>query len=146
MTCATKSFASIIKAMKTKTIRQSRFVSARPMDVYKAFVDAKKHSAFTGGKATGVGRVGGRFTAWDGYIAGKHLILAPGKRIVQEWVTSEWPEEAEPSRLEWVFKSYRGGCVVRMIHSKIPASQAAAYRQGWIDHYWNPLIAYFAEK
>ena len=84
--------------MKTKTIRQKITVPAKPIEVYEAFVDAKKHSAFTGSKATGKGKVGGKFTAWDGYISGKLLELEEGKRIVQEWVTTEWPEGYPPLR------------------------------------------------
>jgi hypothetical protein len=61
--------------MKKTTIRQKIIVPAKPMEVYEAFVDAKKHSAFTGSKATGEGKVGAKFTAWDEYISGKFLEL-----------------------------------------------------------------------
>jgi len=30
-----------------------------------------------------------------------------------------------------------------MIHAIVPAEQADAYRQGWIDFYWEPLDTYF---
>lgn len=76
--------------MEKKTIRQKVVVSATPIEVYQAFMDAKKHSAFTGSKATCDAKVGGKFTASDGYISGKNLELEEGKRIVQEWVTTEW--------------------------------------------------------
>ena len=69
--------------VRSKTIRQRVVVPAAPEEVYEAFVDAKKHSAFTGSKATCDPRVGGKFTAWDGYISGKNLLLEEGKRIVQ---------------------------------------------------------------
>ena len=76
--------------VRKETIRQKATVHAEPAEVYEAFIDAKKHSAFTGSKATGDGRIGSKFIAWDGYISGKNIELEPGKRIVQEWVTSEW--------------------------------------------------------
>jgi activator of HSP90 ATPase len=78
--------------LKTTTITQKVIISAAPKEVYDAFVDAKKHSAFTGAKATCDPKVGGGFTAWDGYISGRNLELERGKRIVQEWSTTEWPE------------------------------------------------------
>jgi len=106
-------------------------------------VNAKKHAAFTGGAATGTARVGAAFTAWDGYITGKHLGLDKGKRIVQEWSTSEWPEGAPPSRLEFTFEPRKGGCQVKMLHSAVPAEQADRYKQGWADFYWTPLANYF---
>ena len=130
---------------KTKTIRQREFFpDVKPVELYDALINARKHSAFTGAKATCQARVGGKFTAWDGYITGVNLELEPGRRLVQEWKTTEWPKDSPPSRLEWAFVEKRGGTEVRMVHSKVPASQAESYRQGWIDYYWTPLKEYFA--
>jgi hypothetical protein len=49
--------------MKVKTIRQNVIVPGIPNQVYDAFIDAKKHSAFTGSKTTCDPTVGGVFTA-----------------------------------------------------------------------------------
>ena len=129
---------------KTTTIRQKEFISARPVEIYDALLNEQKHSAFTGARATCDRRVGGRFTAWDGYISGKNIKLENGRRIVQEWKTTEWPAASPPSRLVWTFAAKRGVAEVTMVHSKVPASQAESYRQGWIDYYWTPLQEYFA--
>ena len=67
--------------IKVTTIRQKIIIPAAPDAVYEAFMDAKKHSAFTGSKAASDARVGGKFTAWDGYISGKNLELEKGKRM-----------------------------------------------------------------
>jgi activator of HSP90 ATPase len=132
-------------AEKTTTIRQKAFFrGVEPLELYDAMINARKHAAFTGAKANSVVRVGGSFSAWDGYIRGRHLELEPPRRIVQEWQTSEWPSAYPPSRLEWKFQPKRGGTEMTLIHSEVPPSQAASYRQGWIDYYWNPLKAYFA--
>ena len=129
--------------MKVKTIKQEVIVPATPVEVYEAFMDAKKHSAFTGSRATCDPRVGGKFTAWDGYISGKNLELEKGKRIVQEWVTTDWPQNYPPSRLELNFKAVKEGTEISMIHSEVPAEQAEDTEQGWIDFYWEPLKEYF---
>jgi len=129
--------------MKVKTIKQKIIVATTPSEVYDAFMDAKKHSTITGSKATCEPRVGGEFTAWDGYISGKNLGLEKGKRIVQEWVTTEWPENCPPSRLELVFKKVKEGTEISMIHSMVPAEQADDVAQGWIDFYWEPMKEYF---
>lgn len=128
--------------MEVKTIRQKVIVPAVPDEVYDAFIDAKKHSAFTGSKATCDPRVGGGFTAWDGYISGKNLELEKGKRIVQEWVTTEWPKDYPPSRLELTFKKVKEGTEISMTHSSVPVEQADDIAQGWIDFYWEPLKEY----
>jgi uncharacterized protein YndB with AHSA1/START domain len=131
---------------KTTTIIQKVVIPASPEEVYDAFMDARKHSEFTGSKATCDPIVGGKFTAWDGYISGTNLELEKGKRIIQEWVTAEWPEGFSPSRLELTFRKIKGGTQLRMVHSNVPEEQADDYRQGWIDNYWELLKSYFQKR
>ena len=131
---------------RVKSITQTVSIPATPAEVYKAWVTAKVHAAFTHAAATGVARVGGKFTAWDGYISGVHRELVPGERIVQDWWTTEWPEGAGPSRLEITLAPTNKGTRLRMVHSVVPAEQADAYRQGWIDFYWTPLTAFFSDS
>jgi activator of HSP90 ATPase len=116
------------------------------MDVYEAFLDAKKHAAFTGSKATSDPRAGGKFTAWDGYISGRNLELEKGKKIVQEWVTSEWPEGLPPSRLTLTFKKVKGGTEISMVQSEAPEEQAEELKDGWTEFYWKPLKEYFKKQ
>lgn len=134
-------------ASRVKTIKQTVLIkSVAPDDVYDAFMSPRKHAAFTGQSASGTARVGGRFTACDGYISAVNRELVKGKKIVQDWTTTEWPEGAPPSRLELSLKAAKGGTELRMVHSNVPAEQADAYRQGWFDYYWEPLKAYFSAR
>ena len=132
--------------MNKKIIKQKIVVPVAPTEVYAAFMDAKKHSAFTGSKATIDARVGGKFTAWDDYISGKNLELTDGKRIVQEWVTSDWPENLPPSRLELTFKKVKEGTEISMVQSNIPSDQAEELKEGWDEFYWKPLKEYFKKN
>jgi activator of HSP90 ATPase len=132
--------------LKTTTIIQKVVISASPEEVYDAFIDPRKHSEFTGSEATCDPTVGGKFTAWDGYISGKNLELEKGKRIVQEWITAEWPKGYPSSILELTFRRVKGGTQVRMIHSHVPVEQADNYRQGWVDNYWELLKEYFQKR
>jgi activator of HSP90 ATPase len=131
---------------KVTTIRQKTFVPATPDEVYDAFMDAKKHSAFTGSKATSDPKVGGEFTAWDGYISGKNIELERGKKIVQEWSTTDWPDASPPSKLELAFKKTKGGTEILMIHSNVPPEQADDLAEGWVEFYWKPLEEYFTKQ
>ena len=125
-------------------IRQTQFIpDAKPEQVYRAFLNPKIHAAFTGSNSTGTGRVGRKFTAWDGYITGKTLQLKSGKKIVQAWRTTEFPDEYPDSKLELIFKTKKGGTEIVMTHTKVPASQTAEYREGWVSSYWDPLREYF---
>jgi activator of HSP90 ATPase len=129
-----------------KTIRQTIFIPVKPVQLYDALIDPRIHSAFTGAKATGPRKVGGKFTAWDGYITGRFLKLEKGKKVVQEWRTTEWPKGRPPSIVEFAFKEKEGGTELTMVHSKVPAGQVESYREGWIDFYWKPMKEYFAKK
>lgn len=132
-------------ANATKTIRHSEFFpGVEPQEIYSALLSGPKHSKMTGGKATGSTKAGGKFTAWDGYIAGKNVELDEGTRILQEWSTTQWPEGDPPSLLEWKFETKKGGTKVSLKHSKVRASQAASYEQGWQDYYFIPMKAYFS--
>jgi len=133
-------------ALKFSSITQTVSIKASPESVYDAYMDSKKHAAFTGSTAKMSSAVGGKFTAWDGYIIGKNLSLKEGKKIVQEWTTTEWPEAYPPSLLEITLTKTKGGTVLKMVHSKVPASQRDDYAQGWRDYYWTPLKAYLEKK
>jgi activator of HSP90 ATPase len=131
---------------KTTTITQKIVLPAQPEEVYDALLDPKKHSEFTGSKATGKAKVGAKFTAWDGYISGRNIELEKGKRIVQEWVTTDWPDGYPPSKLEFTFKEVDGKTELTMVHSDIPTEQEEELKQGWIDYYWKPLKNYFEKR
>ena len=127
-------------------IEQNVFFEAAPDDVYVALLDAKKHSDFTGSPATTSARKGATFTAWDGYISGRNIELVKGKKIVQEWKTSEWPHGYPASRLEFTLTAKEGGTELEMVHSKVPAEQVADYSSGWKSSYWEPLKEYLAKR
>jgi len=131
---------------KVKTIKQKVIIPASPKEVYDAYVDPKKQSEFTGSKATGKAVVGGKFTAWDGYIFGKYLELEDGKRVVQEWTSTDFPEGVGPSKLELCFNKVPKGTELVMVHSDVPEEQADDAADGWIEWYWTPLKEYFKKQ
>jgi len=137
--------ASSKKTVRTKTIRQNAFIPADPGDLYNAFLDPTKHSEITGAAATCERRVGGKFSAWDGYISGVNLRLENGRRIIQRWKTSEWPKGYKPSTLELAFKPKGKGTVVHLVQTNVPAAQVDSYKRGWVDYYWTPLKRYFGK-
>ena len=130
---------------KYVTIRQTALIDASPEDVYEAYVNPKKHAAFTGQSATGAAKVGGRFTAWDGYTAGRYLKLERGKTILHEWTTTEWPRGYPPSLVQLTLKARGKKTGLTMVHSKVPADQGEEYAEGWKEYYWEPLKRYFAK-
>ena len=92
--------------------------------IYRSWLDSDEHSAFTGSPAQIDPGVGGKFTAWDGYINGKTLKAEPFQRIVQAWRTTEFPEQTPDSQLEILVEEVDGGAKVTLIHTDIPDGQA----------------------
>ena len=129
------------------TIKQTIIIpKATPKQVYDAYTDPKKHSEFTESKATGKPVVGGKYSSWDGYIFGKYLVLDDGKRVVQDWTTTDWEEGYPASKLELTFCAIAGGTEITMMHSGVPKVQAGEVEQGWMEFYWNPLKEYFNKE
>lgn len=127
-------------------IEVSDVLPASPKVIYEAWLDGKKHGAFTGGKAEIDGRVGGKFTAWDGYISGTTILVEPFGRIVQTWRTTEFPDNAPDSELEVILQEVTGGTKITLVHTNIPDGQGEEYRQGWIDFYFVPMKEYFSKR
>jgi uncharacterized protein YndB with AHSA1/START domain len=126
------------------SFRISAVIPAPRKRVYDAWLDSKEHGAFTGAKARVQAKVGGRFTAHDGYISGKTLELKPSRSIVQSWRTSEFPPDAPDSRLELRFEDAPNGTRLTLLHSGLPPGQADSYKSGWREYYFAPMREYFA--
>jgi activator of HSP90 ATPase len=114
-----------------------------PTEVYNAWLDSVAHGEFTGGAADIDPKVGGKFTAWDGYIRGVTLELEPNHRILQSWRTTDFPEAAPNSLLEVLFDPLKEGSRLTLVHSEIPEGQAVDYEKGWRDYYFEPMKEYF---
>jgi len=121
----------------------SEIIPAKPSEIYNAWLNTKGHAAMTGSPAKVDGKVGGKFTAWDGYIFGSTLELTPNQRIVQAWRTSEFPDNAPDSRVEILLEEVDSGTKVTLTHSNMPEGQIESYRQGWDDFYFKPMKEYF---
>ncbi len=121
-------------------------IPAMPQEIYEAFLDSKGHAALTGNPASVEGRIGGKFSAWDGYIRGTTLELEPHRRIVQAWRTTDFPDGAADSQLEMLLEEVPGGTRLTLNHANIPDGQADSYKQGWIEFYFEPMKAHFGQR
>jgi uncharacterized protein YndB with AHSA1/START domain len=124
----------------------SGVVAAPAEDVYRAWLSSELHTAMTGGAAQIDPVVGGRFTAWDGYINGETLELEPHHRIVQSWRTAQFTDEHVDSRIEVTFEAHDDGTLVTLRHSLVPADQLGYENGGWQKSYFEPMSRYFAAR
>jgi activator of HSP90 ATPase len=131
--------------MKIKTLHQSILIKATPHELYEALMDSKKHSAFTGAKATIGRRVGDTFSTWDDWASGVTIELVPDKKIVQRWRGADWPE-GHHSVITFEFKKENHATRLDFTQTDIPESVYEDIAQGWQDWYWEKLLAYFQKK
>lgn len=125
---------------RMKTIVHRVAFKASPNELYRAYMDPKRHAKLHGGaKATVSPRVGGRMSAWDGYCWGDFLALVPNRLIVQTWRTTDWKRSDADSILFLTLEPTRTGTRLTMVHAQVPDHQARSLDQGWRDHYWTPM-------
>ena len=127
----------------TESLEVSVKVPATAQAIFQAWISSNEHSQFTGSPAMIDPVVGGKFTAWDGYIQGITLELNPHVRIVQSWRTSDFPADSPDSRLEINLQEFAGETLITLVHTNLPDGQADEYRAGWSDFYFKPMLAFF---
>lgn len=121
-----------------KTIRQTVTFDATPDQIYEALMDSKKHSEFTGSKAAIENKKGGKFEVWDGYANGINLELIPGKKIVQTWRASDWPEGVE-SNITYMLRGTTDKTELEFTQTGVPDEFYDDISRGWEEYYWQPL-------
>ncbi len=130
--------------MRTRTIRQSVVFKASPHDVYEALMDSRKHAQFTGDSAEISREVGGRISAYGGYIEGTNEKLLPDRKIVQRWRSSDWPVGLY-STATFDLKKVPSGTRLSFTHSGVPGEDYEAKSEGWVESYWEKMKQ-FLEK
>jgi activator of HSP90 ATPase len=115
-------------------------------NLYKAWLDSREHSNFTGSRAEIIPAIDGKFSAWDGYIKGTTIALDPYHKIVQKWRTTDFDEKDEDSMIEIFFDQQGRKTKLTLRHFAIPEGQVDDYRKGWEDFYFKPMRQYYNRK
>lgn len=127
-----------------KTIKQTVHINASPDEVYEAYCDAKKHAEFTGAKVKFENKVGGKFDIWAGELTGENVEFVKGKKIVQKWRASDWPE-GYYSDLTITLEPDDNGTKLTLTQENVPDDKADDIDDGWHQYYWQPMNEYFGK-
>ena len=130
----------------TKAIQQSVRFKASAEELFEMYLDSKKHSAATGGSTRISRKVGGAFTAWNGQLKGRNLLIVPKKIIVQAWRATHWPATDPDSILVIRFSKAPGGGQVDIVHAGVPEHDHKGVSEGWPKYYWKPWKKYLKKK
>ena len=124
------------------TINQRVTIKASPAVVYRALTSAGEFSDATGAPAEIAGEEGGAFSCFGGRIVGRHVELAPNRRIVQAWRVAEpWPEGVY-SLVRFNLSGSGDSTTVELEQVGFPEEFAEHLEGGWHKMYWEPLKAH----
>jgi activator of HSP90 ATPase len=130
--------------IKTKTLKQSTTFKASPNEIYELLMDSKKHAAFSGGDAKISRKVGGKISAYDGWISGRNIKLVANKLIVQEWRGDDWPKGViSIAKFELTKKG--SGTKLTFTQTGVPENKYKDIASGWKEHYWEKMKIFLNE-
>jgi activator of HSP90 ATPase len=130
----------------TRAIQQSVVFKSSPEKLYSLLMNSRLHSASTGATANISSNIGGKWSAFDGMIGGRNLLLAPNRMLVQAWRSHSWKKADPDSILIVRFEKVAGGTRVDLTHVGVPAYDQAGVTKGWRNYYWKPWKNYLATK
>jgi hypothetical protein len=85
--------------------------------------------------------VGGLFSLFGGYIAGRQVELMPHERIVQAWRTLAW-HPGVYSIVKFELSEQGSGTKLVLDHAGFPDGLGRHLADGWKENYWEPLEKY----
>ena len=118
-------------------------IPATPETIYQCWLQSEGHAAMTGVNAVISDKEGGTFSVYSGYITGMNVELAPNKKIVQQWRTTEFKDTDKDSLIEITLVSLGNETLLTLVHNNIPDG-SPDYAQGWEDYYFVPMRVYFS--
>ena len=131
--------------METTIINQTHFFEdIEPDEVYAAYMNTNRHSAFTGSDCEVSTEIGGICTLYDGYIEAENMQLEPGRLIEQSWVAKEdsWPP-GHKSFIKIILEAKSEGTLLTLEHRDVPVGLQDTLSRNWNEKYWEPMDMYF---
>ncbi len=131
--------------MDTEEYQVSALIPASPNSIYTSWMDERRHSAFSGARATVDPWVGGRITALNGQVDATHVLLEAGRRITLAWRTRDFGPGVPDSRVDISLAPAAGGTEVTIHHTQIPAGSSEAFKKTWKSSYLDPMKKFFGK-
>jgi activator of HSP90 ATPase len=120
------------------TIHHEVTLAVAPSRVYQALVESKSFAEMTGAPASGDAAEGAAFSCFGGHITGRHVELAPGKRVVQAWRAKTWPEGLY-SIVRFELHADGQGTKLVFDHDGFPEEMKDHLATGWQSNYWDNM-------
>jgi activator of HSP90 ATPase len=123
-------------------IKQSVQFKASPDSLFDAYLDSRKHAAIVGSKVLISKTAGKRFTAFNGMLSGKNLLIVRKKLVIQSWRSHKWKKMDPDSILILMFSKAERGARIDLVHMNVPDHDLQGVTRGWHRYYWKPWLEY----
>lgn len=127
-------------------IRQSVRFKASPEALFNIYLDSKKHGAAIDDKVSIGRKVGATFTAFNGGLRGRNLLIVPNRMVVQSWRANSWKKSDADSILILLFSKAGRDGQIELIHANVPGHTYALIKKGWPKHYWKSWKSYLKRR
>ena len=129
-----------------KTIKQSVTLPAPAAQLYRMYLDPKRHATITGSPVRIGARPGSPFRAFNGALSGKMLHTRSGRMIVQTWRSTGFGAKDIDSTLILTFWPKGRSGRIQLVHVNVADRDVRGVTKGWKTYYWNPWRAYLTRK
>lgn len=126
-------------------IQQSvEFEKTTPEELFDILTDSRKHSEIIKAKVRMSRKAGDSFSAFNGMVSGRNLIVIPNKLLVQSWRGNVWKEVDLDSIVIMTFAATKRGAKIDLVHANVPEQFVKVEK--WKELYWEPLQAYLRSR
>lgn len=122
-----------------KTIKHKVRFKASPETIYGLLADSRKRTEVTGRKAVMSDQVGGMFSTDEGQVTGVNVDLVPGRRLVQAWRRTDFPEGIYSMAAITLDQLPGGGTQLVLTHRGVPKQLLDDVEEYWRHGYWAPM-------
>ena len=129
-----------------KTIQQSVTLPAPAAELYRTYLDPRRHAAVTGAPVTIGSKPGSTFRAFGGALSGKVLFTRPGRMIVQTWRSTNFGKRDLDSTLILTFWPRGRSGRIQLVHANVADRDVRGVTEGWRKYYWKPWRAYLTKR
>lgn len=126
------------------SLKISVTLPADPDSVFRALTNAKAIQAWSGQSGKVSATIGGKFEYFDGWVTGRVLAYAPGKKLVHTWLPSDWPKDAQATIVQVDLARSDNGTKVTLRHKGFSSKrECEKHKQGWQEFVFGPIKDHF---
>ena len=129
-----------------KTNQQIVTLPAPAAELYRTYLDPRRHAAITGAPVKISARPGTAFRAFNGALSGRMLYTRPGRVIVQTWRSTGFGAKDIDSTLILTFWPQGKAGRIQLVHVNVADRDVRGVTEGWQTYYWRPWRAYLTRK